>query len=202
MVQSIPDSRHQYLRALQDLKFEFNGKGDDYGCIAHTTYTEDGQSVSGTEVTIKMAKSQGWWGKKGSLWPDMPEQMLCYRAAAFFARLYCPEITMGMHTVEEMIDIGDSLPKDVNITADTDITILGGEVETDAKPHTQVEADGDPEPGPQSKVDEQTSGTAAQEEKPKPKRRSRRSPQSKPKEEQAPKVNGPTPDIEDDDMPF
>jgi hypothetical protein len=28
-----------------------------------------------------------------------------YRAAAFFGRLYAPEITMGMHSVEEVVDI-------------------------------------------------------------------------------------------------
>jgi hypothetical protein len=31
--------------------------------------------------------------------------MIRYRAAAFFSRLYCPEITMGMQTAEEVVDI-------------------------------------------------------------------------------------------------
>jgi hypothetical protein len=35
----------------------------------------------------------------------MPEQMLRYRAAAFFARIYAPDITLGMQTSEEMRDI-------------------------------------------------------------------------------------------------
>jgi hypothetical protein len=35
----------------------------------------------------------------------MPELMLRYRAAAFFARLYAPDITLGMLTVEEAEDI-------------------------------------------------------------------------------------------------
>ena len=35
----------------------------------------------------------------------MPELMLKYRAAAFFGRLYAPEIMMGMHTEFEIQDI-------------------------------------------------------------------------------------------------
>jgi hypothetical protein len=43
--------------------------------------------------------------KAGSKWKTMPELMMRYRAAAFFGRLYAPEITMGMHSVEEVVDI-------------------------------------------------------------------------------------------------
>jgi hypothetical protein len=34
----------------------------------------------------------------------MPEQMLRYRAAAFFARIYAPDITLGMQTSDELRD--------------------------------------------------------------------------------------------------
>ena len=43
----------------------------------------------------------------------MPELMMRYRAAAFFGRLYAPEITMGMHSVEEIIDIQHEEPSPV-----------------------------------------------------------------------------------------
>ena len=36
----------------------------------------------------------------------MPALMLRYRAAAFFARCYAPELTMGLHTAEERSVIG------------------------------------------------------------------------------------------------
>jgi hypothetical protein len=52
-----------------------------------------------------MAKAEGWYGKAGSKWKTMPELMLQYRAAAFFGRLYCSDILMGMQTVEEVADI-------------------------------------------------------------------------------------------------
>ena len=34
--------------------------------------------------------------------------MLMYRAAAFFGRLYAPEIMMGMHAVEEISDVQEA----------------------------------------------------------------------------------------------
>jgi hypothetical protein len=34
----------------------------------------------------------------------MPELMLRYRSAAFFARIYAPDITLGMQTAEEVYD--------------------------------------------------------------------------------------------------
>jgi hypothetical protein len=54
---------------------------------------------------MAMAKAEGWSTKSGSKWVTMPEQMLRYRAAAFFARIYAPDITLGMQTSEEMRDI-------------------------------------------------------------------------------------------------
>ena len=34
----------------------------------------------------------------------MPQIMLRYRAASFFARMNCPELTLGFYTQEEVID--------------------------------------------------------------------------------------------------
>jgi hypothetical protein len=36
----------------------------------------------------------------------MPELMLRYRSATLFARLYAPEITMGIQTTEEVLEMG------------------------------------------------------------------------------------------------
>ena len=62
-------------------------------------------------VTIEMAMKEGWYSKKDkygnetSKWQSMPLQMMRYRAAAFFARVYCPDILMGYYTVEEVRDV-------------------------------------------------------------------------------------------------
>ena len=57
-----------------------------------------------------MAKKEGWFDKPGSKWKTMPNQMLRYRAAAFWQRVYCPEISMGLMTSEEAEDI-DNQPQ-------------------------------------------------------------------------------------------
>ncbi len=85
------------------LRFETNGEGDQKQCIAWTIDLT-GEKLESPAITIQMAKEEGWLNKAGSKWKTMPELMLRYRAAAFFSRLYCPEITMGMHTVEEIQD--------------------------------------------------------------------------------------------------
>jgi hypothetical protein len=75
------------------------------GIKAVATEKATGQTVEGPVVTMEMAKAEGWLNKAGSKWQTMPELMMRYRAAAFFGRLYAPEITMGMHSVEEVVDI-------------------------------------------------------------------------------------------------
>lgn len=78
---------------------------DSWGCIAYATDLSTGEEIKGIEVTIGMAKKDGWYNKTGSKWQTMPELMLHYRAGTFFSRLYAPEIAMGMQTTEEIHDI-------------------------------------------------------------------------------------------------
>lgn len=87
------------------LRFDLDGEGDDRGCTAWVVEKATGERLEGSRVTIKMAKAEGWFGKQGSKWQTMPDQMLRYRAAAFFGRLYAPDILMGMQTAEELDDI-------------------------------------------------------------------------------------------------
>lgn len=86
-------------------------------CQAYATEKATGELLEGPTVTIKMAEAEGWISKTGSKWKTMPELMLRYRAAAFFGRLYAPEIMMGMHAVEEITDVQSEQPsviKDLN----------------------------------------------------------------------------------------
>lgn len=86
------------------LRFDINGDGDEYGCTAWT-FGKDGEKLVGPKVTLKMVKAEGWMDKNGSKWKTMPELMFRYRSAAFFGRLYAPDILMGMHAMEEIIDL-------------------------------------------------------------------------------------------------
>lgn len=78
---------------------------DSYGCVAWAKDLYDSEILESPEVTINMAKKEGWYSKNGSKWQTMPELMLRYRTATLFARLYAPEITMGMRTEDEIIDV-------------------------------------------------------------------------------------------------
>ena len=78
---------------------------DDWGCRAYAEDRDSGEECVGPAVTMAIAKSEGWLGKNGSKWKTMPELMLHYRAAAFWTRVYCPELSMGIHTAEEMEDV-------------------------------------------------------------------------------------------------
>ena len=75
---------------------------DERGCYVTATRISDGETVKGTTITLAMAKAEGW--TTNSKWRNMPEQMLGYRAASFFARMYCPDALMGLQTYEEVLD--------------------------------------------------------------------------------------------------
>lgn len=76
----------------------------DHACRA-VSKDATGDVLEGPWVSIEMAIHEGWYTKSDSKWKTMPEVMLRYRAAAFFGRLYCPEMMMGMQTTEELHDI-------------------------------------------------------------------------------------------------
>jgi len=87
------------------LQFKMSGQGDSKMCVAYAKHLETGDIVEGPEVSIEMAKKEGWYGKNGSKWQTLPDLMLRYRAAGFFARLYVPDLCLGIRTMEEETDI-------------------------------------------------------------------------------------------------
>jgi hypothetical protein len=74
-------------------------------CKAVALDKQSNTILDGPTVTMEMAKAEGWIDKTGSKWKTMPELMLKYRAAAFFGRLYAPEIMMGLYSADEIVDI-------------------------------------------------------------------------------------------------
>jgi|SRR6478609_6557972 len=87
------------------LRYEVSGEGNEYGCLAWAYDLATGDRLEGPKVTMAMADAEGWINKAGSKWKTMPELMMRYRSAAFFGRLYAPEIMMGMQTTEEAHDV-------------------------------------------------------------------------------------------------
>lgn len=99
---------------FKPIRFKFQGDAatDAYGCRAVTIDKKTGEKLIGPAVTWAMVKAEGWLDKGGSKWKTMPELMFQYRAAAFFGRLYAPDILKGMHSAEEVLDIQPKTIKD------------------------------------------------------------------------------------------
>lgn len=95
------------------IRYRFSGKPDteDWGCTAYCVELSTNEELVGTKITIGIAKKEGWFSKSGSKWQTIPEQMLRYRAATFLIRTIAPEIGLGLHTVEELEDVGPTVEK-------------------------------------------------------------------------------------------
>lgn len=113
VIQGRPSWAAQFLiatvnssRKFTPIRFRFTGAegSDQWGCRAWAKDRETGEECIGALITIGMAKAEGWATKSGSKWKTMPEQMLMYRAAAFWTRIYAPELSLGMQTTEEVVD--------------------------------------------------------------------------------------------------
>lgn len=96
-----------------ELQYELQGSGMDMSCYA---FAEDhnGHVVKGPVITMKMAQDEGWLTRNGSKWKTMPEVMMRYRAAAFFGRLNCPDMIMGIYSTDEVVEIGPNAYRDVD----------------------------------------------------------------------------------------
>ena len=112
VIQGRPSWSAQFLIAMvngsgkYDMELQFDEKqdadGKPYACQCWTM--KNGRKVTGITVDMDMAKAEGWVAKNGSKWKAMPQVMLRYRAASFFARMNCPELTLGYYSKEEVID--------------------------------------------------------------------------------------------------
>ncbi len=116
------------------LRFEFFGtkNADDWGCRAWAVEKATGEKLYGADINLTLAKAEGWYGKAGSKWKTMTQQMLMYRSAAWFVRAYAPELAMGLQTSDEIEDIGPgSYDVSPAAVASAGITIEGTAAEVD-----------------------------------------------------------------------
>lgn len=128
------------------LRYEFFGTQgqDDWGCRAWAIEKATGEKLVGTDISIGLAKKEGWYQKNGSKWQTMPQQMLMYRAGSWWARAYAPELSMGLHTDDEIRDIIDVAPGDYEIKA------TEKEIEQNANTGAVIDVQAEPEPTPTS----------------------------------------------------
>lgn len=102
-----------------DLDYEFEGEckkekgqlvNNGYRCRAFTFKNE--KQVNGPWVDTDMVISEGWATDKvkdgvtyKSKWNTLTDMMFMYRSATFFGRVKCPQVLMGLQTVDELDDI-------------------------------------------------------------------------------------------------
>ena len=91
------------------LRFQFEGteKQNGWRCRAVAREKATGDLLEGEWITWEMVNAEGWTSKTGSKWRTMPGQMMRYRAASFWTRTYCPEISLGMHSADEIEDMSE-----------------------------------------------------------------------------------------------
>jgi len=130
------------------LRYDWVGDAgkDTYGCMAWAVEKATGERLDGSTVTIALAKAEGWYGKNGSKWQTMPQQMLMYRAAAFFIRTYAPEIANGLHAadeIEDCADMGYDVEAEAPVSRSTKPRVTAAQV---------VIAEPTPTPAPEAKI--------------------------------------------------
>lgn len=140
-------------------------------CRAIANDKRTGEERVGPWVSMKMAVDEGWYGKDGSKWKTMPEMMIRYRAATFFASIYYPELSIG-------IEEEDSAPEAVRQPEIRQELVEAGKIaepqpEAPAKPKrakkTEPKAAKSPEPEKEeSETVEAEYEEVAEEETPKP----------------------------------
>ncbi len=86
------------------IQYRLEGEGKDKRCTAYATHAKTGEVCEMT-VDWKMVEAEGWSKKEGSKWLTLPDLMFRYRAASFLISLYCPEVVLGLPSVEELEDI-------------------------------------------------------------------------------------------------
>lgn len=78
---------------------------DSNGATFSAVNPATGERETGSKITVKMVMGERWLDREGSKWRTMPEQMLKYRAVAFFCRSNAPAVMGGFYSDDEVRDI-------------------------------------------------------------------------------------------------
>jgi len=118
---------------MGQLMFDTEGSGKTLSVTCWAMHALTGEKISRT-VDMKLAEAEKW--TSNPKYKTMPEQMLCYRAATFLIRLYCPEVLLGLQTTEEL----DDMPAvDVDATVVDAAESLNAEVKAAQEPKPKKE---------------------------------------------------------------
>jgi len=79
------------------LKFSYEGEGTNRVCIVHGVIKGDPEVLEKRSPMLKNIKPQN-----SPLWKTDPDQQQAYYTARTWCRLFCPDVLMGVYSVEEM----------------------------------------------------------------------------------------------------
>jgi hypothetical protein len=149
------------------IQWRFDGEGKKRKCTAFATHkiTEE---VCEAEVSWEMVEAEGWnkEGRNGqkSKWSTLPDLMFRYRSAMFLARLYCPEVLLGMYSVDELMDVRE--PVDVTPRKSLSDEVQLREIEEIAQELSEAGASAQQEPDPDPPAETEEKEPAKQTELP------------------------------------
>jgi len=126
-------------------KLKWSGEGENLKCEVSATFTgEDEPAVFEAELkTITTRNSP--------LWKQQPKQQLAYFATRAWARIYCPDIIMGVYTKEELED------RSFGIGPDNAVDVTPKNTSTLDDIANQIKAEkAQKKPAPQEHVDPET----------------------------------------------
>jgi hypothetical protein len=118
---------HAIVLARAPLKYrltsEYEGEGDERTCTITGEFIDNTVRRTYTtpklgDLKRKMREQQGdeRAGRGSPLWFDDPDQQLHYRAVTRWARRWCPDILLGLHTQD---DAEDGAWKQIDVTPGT-----------------------------------------------------------------------------------
>lgn len=109
-------------RTIKDFETvkRLNSKGEEYNDIETTIEFKRDNVIEVSSFFWNDAKIAGWTTKDN--WQKLPRHMMWARCLALGANRIAPDKTLGLYTVEEIIDITDS--KNVKITEEGEVQII------------------------------------------------------------------------------
>ena len=112
-----------------EIKLANGGSMPNLKCRVTARDRKTGTQKIGPWVSLKMAVDEGWYNRGGSKWRTMPEMMIRYRAATFFASVYYPDLSVGIAVDDEAANENGFSP-----AADAPISAAHAEPATEVPP--------------------------------------------------------------------
>lgn len=134
------------------INWRVEGRGtSNLSVTAYATLNDDSGEVVEFTCDMAMAKAEGW--TKNNKYRTMPEVMLRYRSASFLIRFYCPEVMLGISSVEDARDAAAS--EQAQVTEHQRLTDAGSKLDAFKARQSQpiedadVVDEGDPDDAPE-----------------------------------------------------